>query len=317
MGVKVIENCAVKRIRQKRHKVCGVDTTSGNVDCDYFVNCTGFWAREVGKLSEPIVKVPLQAVEHHFLHTKKIEGLNSNLPAVRDMDGHIYFREKDGKIIAGGFEPEAKPAYEDGVVPHSQRERELPPDWDHFHILLDEILRRVPMLKNVELDRLCNGPEAFSPDCKWILGESSEIQNYFVSAGMKTIGVSAAGGIGRAIADMITQGYSTLDLYQLDVTRFLGLHNNRKFLRDRCREVPGLHYRINYLFEEFKTGRNLRMSPIFPAFKEAGAIFGQTMGYERPTYFDTNKKLGKKFQMFCFYFDFDLLIFYFLNFNLR
>ena len=292
MGVTVIEHCAVTKIHEKNGKVSGVETTSGHVDCDFFVNCTGFWARHVGRLSNPQVKIPLQAVEHHFLHSKRLDWLDPNLPVVRDMDAHIYFRENDGKLLAGGFELKAKPAYEDGIVPQSHCEREMPPDWDHFHSMIDQLVHRVPQFKDAIVGRLSNGPEAFSPDCKWIVGESPEIQNYYVSAGMKTIGASASGGIGRAIADKIVKGYSNLDLHMLDITRFLGLHNNRKFLKDRCREVPGLKYKIDYPFDEFKTGRNLRMSPIYPSLKEAGAVFGQSMGYERPTYYDDRDKLG-------------------------
>lgn len=115
----------------------------------------------------------------------------------------------------------------------------LPADWDHFHPMLEELIKRVPKLEAALLEQLTNGPEAFSPDCKWILGESPEIEHYLIAAGMKTIGISAAGGVGKAIADIVTQQYSTLDLYELDVSRFLALHNNRKFLRDRVTEVPG------------------------------------------------------------------------------
>nr|XP_014093970.1 pyruvate dehydrogenase phosphatase regulatory subunit, mitochondrial [Bactrocera oleae] len=290
LGVQVVEQCAVLKINSAHSKVSRIETTAGDILCDFFVNCTGFWARGVGTLSTPKVKVPLKAVEHHYLHTKPIEGLDPMTPFVRDYDGGVYFRERNGRILAGGFEREAKMLYEDGIIPLSQKERELPPDWDHFHSMLDELLRRVPMLKSSLLDRLTNSLESFSPDCKWILGEAPEIQNYYVSAGMKTIGVSAAGGIGRALADLITKGNTFVDLHILDISRFLGLHNNRKFLRDRCKEVPGKHFEINYPFHEFKTGRNLRMSPIYPALKEAGAVFGQTMGYERPNYFDPNDK---------------------------
>ncbi|XP_039286636.1 pyruvate dehydrogenase phosphatase regulatory subunit, mitochondrial isoform X2 [Nilaparvata lugens] len=205
---------------------------------------------------------------------------------VRDQDGHIYFRERDGCIQAGGFEPVAKPAYEDGRLPRSPVERVLPEDWDHFHVLLQQLLHRVPMLENAALHKLCNGPEAFSPDCKWILGEASEIKNYYVAAGMKTVGISAAGGVGEATAERIVNGFTSYDMYELDVSRFLGLHNNRKFLRDRAREVPGLHYGLQYPFTEFKTGRNIRMSPIYPKLMDAGAVFNQVMGYERPAWFD-------------------------------
>ncbi|KXJ79372.1 hypothetical protein RP20_CCG001082 [Aedes albopictus] len=293
-GVTVVENCSVVKINQHNGRVKSVDTTNGSVECVYFVNCAGFWARQVGQLSEPYVKVPLHAAEHYYLHTKPIYELESSIPVVRDLDGHIYFRENNGCLLAGGFETKAKPAYEDGDIPASIAERKLPADWDHFHPLLEELLHRIPTLKEATLERLSNCPEAFSPDCKWIIGEAPEIQNYLVAAGMKTVGMSAAAGVGRAIADIITQGYSSVDLHELDISRFLGLHNNRKFLRDRVREVPGLHYDMNYPFYEFRTGRNLRMSPIFPALKEAGAVFSQVMGYERPAWFDKKHSLDEK-----------------------
>ncbi|XP_076169845.1 pyruvate dehydrogenase phosphatase regulatory subunit, mitochondrial [Ptiloglossa arizonensis] len=284
-GVKVFENCKVTKVLTQNSRIEAVETTCGTVECEHFVNCAGFWARNVGKLSEPYVKVPLHPVEHYYLHTKSIPELDSMTPVIRDLDGYIYFRENNGRLLAGGFEPIAKPAFEDGRIPESTDEKFLPEDWDHFHILLEQMLHRIPNLGNAILERLCNGPEAFSPDCKWIVGEAPEIRNYYIAAGMKTVGISAAGGVGRATAELIINGSTSLDMYELDVSRFLGLHNNRKFLRDRVKEVPGIHYALQYPHHEFKTGRNLRMSPIYPKLREAGAIFGQVMGYERPTWF--------------------------------
>ncbi|KAJ8959314.1 hypothetical protein NQ318_022000 [Aromia moschata] len=278
-GVKVIENCIVKKINQCNGRITSVETDLGNINCEYFINCAGFWARGVGQLSEPYVKVPLHAVEHYYLHTKPIPGLDTMFPVVRDQDGYIYFRENNGRILAGGFEPVAKPAYEDGKIPASSKERRLPEDWDHFHVLLEQLLHRVPSLGSSVLDKLCNGPEAFSPDCKWIVGEAPEIRNYLVAAGMKTVGIAAAGGVGKATAELVVNGETDFDMYELEVSRFLGLHNNRKFLHDRVKEVPGLHYGLIYPFNEFQTGRNLRMSPVYPKLREAGAVFGQVMGY--------------------------------------
>lgn len=286
MGVQVFENCGVRKINHINNRVSGVKTDLGNINCEYFVNCAGFWARGVGQLSEPYVKVPLHAVEHYYLHTKPIPALDPMLPVLRDQDGYIYLRENKGRLLAGGFEPLAKPAYEDGKIPASSKERQLPEDWDHFHVLLEQLLHRVPYLGTVVLDKLCNGPEAFSPDCKWIVGEAPEIRNYLVAAGMKTVGIAAAGGVGKATAEIIVNGDTEFDMYELEVSRFLGLHNNRKFLRDRVKEVPGLHYGLIYPFHEFQTGRNLRMSPVYPKLREAGAVFGQVMGYERPSWFD-------------------------------
>ncbi|XP_078040959.1 pyruvate dehydrogenase phosphatase regulatory subunit, mitochondrial [Augochlora pura] len=284
-GVKVFENCKVTKVITQNGGIEAIETTHGTIECQHFVNCAGFWARNVGKLSEPYVKVPLHPVEHYYLHTQPIDGLDPMTPVIRDLDGYIYFRENNGRLLAGGFEPIAKPAFEDGTIPESTNERFLPEDWDHFHILLEQMLYRIPNLGDAVLERLCNGPDAFSPDCKWIVGEAPEIRNYYIAAGMKTVGISAAGGVGRATAELIVNGSTSLDMYELDVSRFLGLHNNRKFLRDRVKEVPGMHYALQYPHHEFKIGRNLRMSPIYPKLKEAGAIFGQVMGYERPTWF--------------------------------
>ncbi|XP_048507943.1 pyruvate dehydrogenase phosphatase regulatory subunit, mitochondrial isoform X2 [Athalia rosae] len=284
-GVRVYENCKVTHILNQNNAIEAVETTRGMVECQFFVNCAGFWARSVGKLSEPFVKVPLHPVEHYYLHTKRLPNLDPMLPVIRDLDGYTYFRENNGRLLAGGFEPVAKPAFENGIIPGNATERFLPEDWDHFHVLLEQMLHRVPSLGNARLERLCNGPEAFSPDCKWIVGEAPEIQNYYIAAGMKTVGISAAGGIGQATAELIVNGSTSLDMYELDVSRFLGLHNNRKFLRDRVKEVPGMHYALQYPQHEFQTGRNLRMSPIYPKLREAGAVFGQVMGYERPTWF--------------------------------
>ncbi|XP_066152391.1 pyruvate dehydrogenase phosphatase regulatory subunit, mitochondrial isoform X1 [Euwallacea fornicatus] len=289
MGVQVVENCSLTKVTQTGGKISSVDTSLGPINCEYFVNCAGFWARGIGQLSEPYVKVPLHAVEHYYLHTKPIPGLDPMTPVVRDQDGYVYFRENNGRLLAGGFEPVAKPAFEDGRIPASPKERLLPEDWDHFHVLLEQLLHRVPSLGNAVLDRLCNGPEAFSPDCKWIVGEAPEIRNYLVAAGMKTVGISAAGGVGKATAELIVNGETDFDMYELEVSRFLGLHNNRKFLRDRVKEVPGLHYGLTYPSSEFQTGRNLRMSPVYPKLREAGAVFGQVMGYERPSWFDPDQ----------------------------
>ncbi|XP_066592001.1 pyruvate dehydrogenase phosphatase regulatory subunit, mitochondrial isoform X2 [Prorops nasuta] len=287
-GVRVYENCEVRKIINSNGRVEAIETVHGKINCETFVNCAGFWARNVGKLSEPYVKVPLHPVEHYYLHTKPIAGLDTTTPVVRDLDGFFYFRENSGSLLAGGFEPIAKPAFEDGIIPETTNERILPEDWDHFHILLEQMLHRIPTLGNAILERLCNGPEAFSPDCKWIMGEAPEIRNYYIAAGMKTVGIAAAGGVGRATAELIANGSTSLDIYELDVSRFLGLHNNRKFLRDRVREVPGMHYALQYPHHEFKTGRNLRMSPIYPKLRDAGAVFGQVMGYERPSWFQTD-----------------------------
>lgn len=203
-----------------------------------------------------------------------------------DLDGRIYVREFNGKILAGGFEKRAKPAFEDGVLPDSPKKRfTIKPDYDQFSELLQSILHRVPSLKDANFVRLSNIPEIFSPDCRWILGESSEIENYYVAAGMMLDDVG--GGIGKALADILIHGYANID-QEVEASRFLALHNNRKYLRDRVKEIHSIPFDIQYPYQEYETGRKLRMSPIFPVLQEAGAVFGQAMGYERPNYFDKN-----------------------------
>ncbi|XP_047524964.1 pyruvate dehydrogenase phosphatase regulatory subunit, mitochondrial isoform X2 [Pieris napi] len=235
-GVGVKEECSITAVHSKNGRVSGVETTQGPIECQYFVNCAGFWARQVGQLAKPQVKVPLLPCEHYYLHTKEIGNLDPMTPVLRDPDGYIYLRERDGCILAGGFEPIAKPVYEEEIENSTQRC--LPEDWDHFHVLLQELLKRVPSLNQSFLHKLCNGLEAFSPDCKWIVGEAPEIFNYHVAAGMKTVGISAAGGVAEATVDEIVEGYTKYDMYELDISRFLGLHNNKRFLRDRVKEAP-------------------------------------------------------------------------------
>lgn len=196
MGVKIVENCAVTEVLQANKKVEGVNTSRGYIDCDYFVNCAGFWARNVGQLSSPCVKIPIHAAEHYTLQTQKIENLDAMTPIIRDLDGQTYIREFNGGFLAGGYELEAKPAFQDDNFPSKKKNfthflthfkifipisassdsREATVDWDHFYPLLQQILKRVPLLKNTYLENLTNGPEAFSPDCKWILGEAPEVK---------------------------------------------------------------------------------------------------------------------------------------------
>ncbi|XP_040572212.1 pyruvate dehydrogenase phosphatase regulatory subunit, mitochondrial [Lepeophtheirus salmonis] len=283
-GVKIVQNCTIESIVAQRNGSLFLETDQGSIKCEKFVNTAGFWARNVGLLSKPRVNVPTSPTEHYYLTTKPVSDLPFNHPVVKDLDGGVYVRENDGRYLAGGFEPWAKPAFQDGT-PESNATRELPVDWDHFHTLLENLLHRIPSMGEAHLEKLINEPEAFSPDGEWIIGQAPEIKNYFVVGGMTSAGVGAAGGVGTVIADYILNGAPTFDMYNLDVQRFLGMHNNAKFLRDRVREVPGILYSINYPFREFKTGRSMRTSPIFPKMRAAGARFNQVMGYERAMYF--------------------------------
>jgi pyruvate dehydrogenase phosphatase regulatory subunit len=193
-GVTIFERCQVNQINTKTlrndlSRVSSVDTSKGTIECEHFVNCSGLWSRELGKKSKPKVKVPLQACEHYYLVTKAINGIDPMLPVIRDPDGYIYIREWNGGLMVGGFEPVAKPVFVDGI-PEKFEFQLLPNDWDHFHILLDKMLHRLPCLGEAEVKQLINGPESFTPDGRWILGETPEIENYFVAAGMHSTGIT-------------------------------------------------------------------------------------------------------------------------------
>lgn len=286
-GVKVVENCRVEAVHQEDGNVRAVQTNLGTVECEAFVNSAGYWSRHVGEMSSPNVAVPIHPCEHYHLHTKPVPDLPPDTPVVRDPDGYVYFRENEGRFLAGGYEPRAKPVYMDKDIPEERAE--LEPDWDHFHVLLENLLHRVPAMRGAILERLSNGAEAFSPDGQWILGQAPEINNYYVAAGMRSNGIASAGGVGTVIAEWIVNGRPPCDLYGLDIARCLGMHNNKRFLRDRVREVPGLSVSVGYPHTEFTTGRALRTSPIFPKLQQAGAQFGQVMGYERPMFFKLKK----------------------------
>lgn len=291
-GVQIFENCKVERVLTSpvTGSVMAVETEKGIITCDVFVNCAGSWARHVGQLGEPAVKVPLHACEHHILLTEDVPGLIPNMPVIQDLDGGIFLREKDSKMIGGGYEPVAKPVEWDHDEYDRLRQRaELPPDWDHFYVLLEQILHRMPKpLTGAVVKDLTNFPECFTVDGKWILGEAPEVRNYFVASGLKTLSAAAAGGVGNLIAQLVVKKEPSFDIFELDIRRFIGLHNNRRLLRDRVTEVPGLHSKISYPFDEFTSGRNLRLSPIYPRLRAAGAVFSQLMGYERPAWFERN-----------------------------
>ncbi|KAB7506153.1 Pyruvate dehydrogenase phosphatase regulatory subunit, mitochondrial [Armadillidium nasatum] len=287
-GTHIVEDCTLHRIINQEQKIVAVQTSKGLVECDIFVNAGGTWSRKVGQMSEPFVKVPIHPAEHYYLYTQPLEGIDFVMPAIRDPDGFIYMREYNGGVLAGTFEKIAKPAFEDGILPDKWHLREQPVDWDQFHPALQELLHRAPFLHSALINQLHNSADGFSPDSRWIVGQVPEYKNYFVAAGMRSGGSNAGTGIGKMVAEWIVNDYPPMDAYELDILRFLPAHNNRKFLRDRVVEVPGIHYSNEYPFMDFNTGRCIRMSPMFPKLKAAGGVFNQVMGYERPSYFITD-----------------------------
>jgi glycine cleavage system aminomethyltransferase T/glycine/D-amino acid oxidase-like deaminating enzyme len=281
-GAKIFEKIQVTGITVKRGAAVGVETAQGNIACDVVVNCAGQWAKALGRLCG--VTVPLHSAEHMYIVTKEIEGVHPDLPVMRDPDGFIYFKEEVGGLVMGGFEPDAKPWAMDGI-PDDFEFSLLPDDWDQFEVLMDNALTRVPALETAEVRQFVNGPESFTPDNNFLLGESPELKNFFVGAGFNSMGIASAGGAGKALAEWIIDGAPSLDLWPVDIRRFSRFNGNDKWLHDRVKETLGLHYAMPWPNRELDTARPFRRSPLFDRLKNKGACFGNKMGWERANWF--------------------------------
>jgi heterotetrameric sarcosine oxidase gamma subunit len=283
-GATICENVKVTGIAIEGGAVAGVTTPAGPVACEVVVNCAGLWAREVGRLAG--VTVPLHAVEHMYVVTGAIAGVSRDLPVLRDPDGHVYFKEEVGGLAMGGFEPAAKP-WLTRDIPEDFAFSLLKDDWEQFDILMRNAVIRVPALEAAEARRLINGPESFTPDNYFILGEAPELRRFFVGAGFNSAGIASAGGAGRALAEWIVEGRPTMDLWPVDIRRFARWHGNERWLRERMVEAPGLHYAVAWPLRDFKSGRGVRRSPLYDRLAAKGAAFGSKMGWERANWFAT------------------------------
>ncbi|MGN6550686.1 MAG: GcvT family protein [Pararhizobium sp.] len=281
-GARIIERVRVTAITVKDGVATGVETDRGPVAAEIVVNCAGQWARKIGLMAG--VSVPLHSAEHMYIVTGRIEGVHPDLPVMRDPDGYIYFKEEVGGLVMGGFEPQAKPWGMEGI-PDDFEFALLPDDWDQFEILMENALTRVPQLAEVEVRKFYNGPESFTPDNNFILGEAPELKNFFVGAGFNSMGIASAGGAGRALAEWIVEGEPTLDLWPVDIRRFAGFNNNPRWLHDRVKESLGLHYAMPWPNRELATARGLRRSPLYDRLAAKGASFGTKMGWERANWF--------------------------------
>ena len=219
-----------------------------------------------------------------YIVTEKMEGVPRDLPVMRDPDGYIYFKEEVGGLLMGGFEPDAKPWNKD-VIPDDFEFGMLPDDWDQFQILMDNALIRVPALEKTGIKTFMNGPESFTPDINYILGEAPQLKGFFVGAGFNSMGIASSGGAGMALAEWIVAGEPTLDLWPVDIRRFAGFHGNDAWLRGRVAEMLGLHYKMPWPQREQESGRPFRRSPLYDRLKARGAWFGNKMGWERPNWF--------------------------------
>ena len=285
-GVRIVEGARVVGTIADRGRIRGVRVRVGDAEgelrCDTLVNCAGQWARELGASSG--VNVPLFSAEHFYVVTRPITGVHPDLPVMRDPDGYIYYKEEVGGLVMGGFEPVAKP-WNVPQIPEGFEFRLLPEDWDHFSILMENAIHRTPALETAEIRMLLNGPESFTLDGNFILGEAPGLRGYFVCAGFNSAGIANAGGAGKLIAEWIAGGEAPIDLWDVDIRRFAPFHANRKHLADRTAETLGLHYAMRWPREELATVRPLRRSPLYDRLKAKGAVFGSKLNWERANYF--------------------------------
>ena len=282
-GARVLERTRVTGVLVDAGAVTGVRTEAGDVEAEFVVNCAGQWAAQVGAMAG--VNVPLHSAEHFYVVTDQIEGVHRDLPILRDPDGYTYFKEEVGGLVVGGFEPEAKPWVSPQDVPYPFEFQLLEEDWEHFAVLMDSALHRIPVLSRTGIRKFYNGPESFTPDNQFILGAAPEVRNYYVGAGFNSVGIASAGGAGRALAEWIVHGEPTSDLTAVDIRRFARFNGNSTWLRDRVGEVLGLHYEIPWPDREMRTARPFRRSPVHSLLEASGARFGSKMGWERPNYF--------------------------------
>lgn len=288
-GARIAEQTRVTAIRTDAvGAVSSVETTRGTIRCEKLAICAGQWSQQVGQLCG--VTIPLHSAEHMYIVTERIPGISPDLPVMRDPDGHIYFKEEVGGLAMGGFEPNAKPWGMKGI-PQDFEFQLLPDDWDQFEILMTNALIRVPALETAEVKTFVNGPESFTPDNSFILGEAPERRNIFVGAGFNSAGIASAGGAGRVLAEWMVEGEATTDLWPVDIRRFAHFHGNRAWLHDRVRETLGLHYAMAWPNRELASARPLRRSPLFDRLAAKHAVFGTKMGWERPIWFEPSASL--------------------------
>jgi heterotetrameric sarcosine oxidase gamma subunit len=289
-GVKIVEDVEVIGVLTENghagSRVCGVRTLVDGqehiVHCEVLVNCAGQWARQFGRLAG--VNVPLYSAEHFYIVTDRIPGVHPMLPMMRDPDGFIYYKEEVGGLLMGGFEPQAKPWKMD-PIPSTFQFQLLGEDWDQFEPLMTNAMHRTPCLETAQVKMLLNGPESFTPDGNFILGEAPELRNYFVAAGFNSAGIANSGGAGKLIAEWIVGGEAPSDLWDVDIRRFGAFTANRKALAERTGETLGLHYAMRWPRQELETARPLRTSPLYDLLADRGAVFGSKNGWERANYF--------------------------------
>jgi glycine cleavage system T protein len=291
-GAKVIERTKATGVKRHGKRITGVDwesgEESGHISCDMVVNCGGMWGHEVGKMLG--VNVPLQACEHFYIVTEAIEGLKQ-LPVLRVPDECAYYKEDAGKMLLGAFEPNAKPWAVDGI-PHDFEFDQLPEDFDHFEPILEAAVERMPMLAEAGIHTFFNGPESFTPDDAYHLGQAPEMDNIWVAAGFNSIGIQSAGGAGMALAQWMDDGDKPFDLGDVDISRMQPFQGNKTYLAERSKETLGLLYADHFPYRQKETARGVRRTPFHQQLIERGAVMGELAGWERANWFAREAQEG-------------------------
>jgi 4-methylaminobutanoate oxidase (formaldehyde-forming) len=281
-GARIHEGVRVTGFEMAGDRIAAVVTTAGRIACETVVNCAGMWAREIGAMAG--VEVPLQPVKHQYIVTENIDGVTPGLPTLRDPDRRTYFKEEVGGLVMGGYEPDPI-AWTTGDIPRPFEFQLFDDDWEHFAQHLEQAMARVPALAGAGIRQMINGPESFTPDGNFILGAAPECANMYVGAGFNAFGIASAGGAGWALAEWAMRGEAPLDLWVVDIRRFSALHRDRDWVRDRTLDAYGKHYTVAYPHEEYESGRNRIVSPLYQRLRAAGAVFGSKLGWERPNWF--------------------------------
>lgn len=282
-GVRIRERTSVTAVHTLFGAVHSVETADGDViRCEFAVNCGGVWARQIGAMAG--VAVPVQAVQHMYVVTEPVAGLPAPCPIVRDLDGGIYMKEDAGKIVLGGFEHNAK-LWNPAADRPDPGYLIFPDDWEQFEPFLQAGLHRLPALQATGTRHFMNGPEAFTPDTRQVMGEAPGLRNFFVAAGFNSIGIVSSAGVGRAIAEWIIDGSPSMDLWDVDIARLDESQSTTAFLSERIPEAVADQFDVHWPYKQPRTGRGLRRSALHHALADKGAVFGAPAGWERPLWF--------------------------------
>jgi len=281
-GATVIEGVSVTGVTQKNGAVTGVTTTAGDIACEYVVNCAGMWARELGARSG--VNIPLQAAEHYYLITERMEGIRGDWPVLEDPGSHGYFREEGGGLMIGLFEPICAP-WNVGGIPADFSFGEIRPDWDRMGPYVEKAMKRIPRSLETGVRKFFCGPESFTPDLQPCVGEAPELKNYFVAAGLNSIGILTGGGLGRVLAHWIINGRPDVDVTGFNIDRLHTYQANPEYRRTRTVESLGMVYQCHYPTRSMQTARGAKLSPVHERLASQRAYFKDVSGWEGPDWY--------------------------------